>query len=74
MVTLGRKKEEKYAPLYGTIALEKAKDIARTLPKKYINKTGDNISASYIDYVLPLIQGNAIPLSNDGLLNIGEER
>ncbi len=74
MVTLGRKKEEKYAPLYGTIALEKAKDIARTLPKKYINKAGDNISASYIDYVLPLIQGNAIPLSNDGLLNIGEER
>jgi len=72
MVTLGRKKQKIYAPLYGTIPLEKVKDVARKLPLKYINKTKDNINPSYIEYVAPLVEGNAIPFRKDGLLEIGE--
>ncbi len=70
MVSLGRKDGEKYAPKYGMIKLEEVSDRFVTLPKKYINKAGDNINPSYIDYVAPLIRGNAIAMDKDGLLKL----
>ncbi len=70
MVSLGRKDGGKYAPKYGMIKLEEVSDRFVTLPKKYINKAGDNINPSYIDYVAPLIRGNAIAMDKDGLLKL----
>lgn len=70
MIALGRKKSNKYAPDFQEIPLQKVADKVVVLPKKYINKAGDNINPSYIDYVAPLIKGNAIPFDDDGLLTL----
>lgn len=70
MITLSRKDTINYAPVYGEIKLEEVSDKVVTLPLKYINKTQDNINASYVRFVAPLIKGNAIALDKDGLLNI----
>ena len=70
MIALCRKKGDKYEPDFKEIPLEKVADQVVTLPKKYINKAGDNINASYLDYVAPLIKGNAIPFDEDGLLKL----
>lgn len=70
MMALGRKKTLAYVPDYYEVPLEEVSDKVVTLPKKYINKAGDNITPSYIDYVLPLIKGNAIALDENGLLKI----
>lgn len=68
MIGLGRKAGKEYAPEFNEIPLENVTDRIVTLPKEYINETNDNILPSYIDYVLPLIKGNAIALDEDGLL------
>lgn len=70
MVSLGRKHSERYMPSYNKINLEDVSDKVVTLPKKYINKAGDNITPSYIDYVAPLIKGNVVALDKDGLLEL----
>ena len=42
---------------------------ANEMPKEYINEAGDNIKDCFIDYVKPLIVGNAVALKDDGLLD-----
>jgi 6-phosphofructokinase 1 len=70
MIALGRKSNEPYEPDFTEIPLQNVSDQVVTLPTCYINETGDNINPSFIDYVAPLIKGNAIPLDEDGLLKI----
>lgn len=70
MITLLREKGKEYKVKYGEIPLNEVNDKVVLLPKKYINDTFDNIDESYIDYVLPLIKGNAISLDELGLLDV----
>lgn len=68
MVCLKRKEGKEYRIAYQTEAIENIANIVVYLSKQYINDSGDNIRDAYIDYCLPLIQGNAMPLEGDGLI------
>lgn len=70
MITLLREEGKEYKAKYGEMLLNEVNDKIVLLPKEYINDTGDNINPSYIDYILPLIKGNAIALDETGLLDI----
>lgn len=70
MLALGRKEGSDYQVDFKEVKLEDVSDKVVTLPLKYINQSHDNIELSYIDYVLPLILGNAVALDESGLLKI----
>lgn len=56
---------------YGLANLEDIKNETKFLPIEYINKTHDYIEKSFIEYLLPLIQGKQKDhLNNDGLLDV----
>ena len=68
MVCIKRKEGLPYLVYYQTEEIEAIANKVVYLPKEYINLEQDNILDSYIPYCLPLIQGNASPLDEDGLL------
>ena len=68
MIAIQRKEGKQYHPYFTMVPLNQVADEVVYLPKKYINSTGDNINENYIDFVLPLIKGNANALDKDGLL------
>ena len=42
---------------YELIPLEKVANFEKTVPLEWINKKGNNVNKEFIDYILPLIQG-----------------
>lgn len=70
MITIEREKGDKYFASCSYCSVEQATSKIESLPLSYINKDGDNILPSFIDYVLPLIKGNVDALDEDGLLNV----
>ena len=70
MVIIKRVSDKPYQVRYDTCPVEKIADIAVPLKKEYISSSLDNITPAFIDYVLPLIQGEEKDTFKDGLLNI----
>ena len=68
MVCLKRVNDSPYEVSYEAVDIKEIANRVVYLPRKYINEAGDNILDSYIPYCLPLIQGNAVPLGEDGIL------
>lgn len=68
MICLKRVNDSPYEISYEAVDIKEIANRVVYLPKEYINETGDNILDSYIPYCLPLIQGNAMPLGEDGIL------
>ena len=68
MVTIKREEGSPYTVSYSTCPLEEVGGKSVSLPLRYINKAQDNITPSFIDYVLPLIQGEVKSIQEDGLL------
>ncbi len=68
MVCIKRKEGKDYEAYYQTESITKIANKVVYLPKEYIDEEGDNITDAYIDYCAPLIQGNAMALGEDGLL------
>ncbi len=68
MVSLKRILSSPYQIEYPLIDLTLCRRKASSMPKQYINETGDNINDSFIDYVKPLVSGNVDALMDDGLL------
>ncbi len=68
MVTIERKSDEPYEVSYSTCPLVDVGGKVTSLPVKYINKSHDNITPSFLDYVKPLIQGEILSIDEDGLL------
>lgn len=69
MVALHRVSNDPYMIEYPLIDLSLSRREASSMPKEYINEAGDNIKDCFIDYVKPLIVGNAVALKDDGLLD-----
>ena len=68
MVCIKRKQGKDYRVYYQAEPIEEIANRVVYLDKRYINREGDNILDSYIDYCAPLIKGNAASLAEDGLL------
>lgn len=58
MVSYKRKEETKYQLKYYTIPLEKVANLVKGVPSNWINERGNDLSNDYLEYALPLIQGD----------------
>lgn len=70
MVSIKRVSNKPYKIIYDDCPLKGVAEIAISLPKKFISKSKDNITPSFMDYALPLIQGEEPDTFTDGLLNV----
>ena len=68
MVCILREEGDEYAVRYQTRDIQDIANRVVYLPKRYISASGDGIDARYIAYCLPLIQGNATNLDENGLI------
>lgn len=59
MVAYERKPGDKYAIEYKLVPLEKCANTEKTVPLEWITNNGTNVSKEFIDYALPLIQGES---------------
>jgi len=65
MVCYERKPGKKYEIEYKLLPLELAANTEKTVPLEWIIDDGRNVSDEFIDYALPLIQGESkAPLEN----------
>jgi 6-phosphofructokinase 1 len=67
MVTLERVCDEPYRCVPGEIALEKVANIEKKLPLAWINETGDYVTAEFLRYARPLLEGEVEIPMQDGL-------
>ena len=56
-----------YSCEYIKIPLEEVANAEKKVPLEWINKEGTGLTQAYVDYALPLIQGNAAAPLEDGL-------
>ncbi len=65
MVTYNRKSGSKYCIKYETIPLSNVANFVKEVPSHFLNERGNNITDDFVEYALPLIQGDVtIPKSN----------
>lgn len=69
MVTINRVSSSPYKIKLKYVDLHNVSNIERTLPLEYINKEKNYISSSFIDYCLPLIEGNINSFKDNGLID-----
>ena len=67
MVCYARKDGDKYECEYKLLPLELAANTEKTVPLEWITDNGTNISNEFIEYALPLIQGETDLPKEDGL-------
>lgn len=67
MVCMERSKNKPYEITYIPVPLDTIANLIKPLPKNWINKEGNDINDEFIDYILPLIQGEIYPEKNNGL-------
>lgn len=61
MVGYVRKPGKKYVPVLEEFPLSKCANTEKKLPPEYINEEGNMITKAYLDYVVPLIEGESTP-------------
>ncbi|AIO18550.1 Pyrophosphate--fructose 6-phosphate 1-phosphotransferase [Candidatus Izimaplasma bacterium HR1] len=67
MVTIERLEGETYKVKYGKQPLEQVANIERVIPKSMINKDGNGVTDEFIQYALPLIEGENPPPYEKGM-------
>ncbi len=67
MVTIERVTSAPYKIKYGEKQLSKIANKEKIIPKSMINKEGNFVTDEFLDYVMPLIQGENIPHYYDGV-------
>ena len=67
MLTVDRKSNSPYRWEIGEVPLQQVANIEKTVPAEYINEDGFSISQAGLDYLRPLIQGEAYPPYKDGM-------
>lgn len=70
MITIQRESSNPYLISYSTVHLSEVANIEKKLPLSMINKEGNNITSEFVDYALPLIQGELTDSFKNGLLDI----
>lgn len=68
MVTIDRVSDDPYTVKYGTCPIDEVGGKTALLPMRFVNKSQDNITPSFLDYVKPLIKGEVKAIDEDGLL------
>ncbi len=54
-IAIKRKDGDKYGVEYQVVALEQVARETRSMPAKFINKAGNNVTKAFIDYAMPLV-------------------
>ncbi len=67
MVTIERESSSPYKVSYKKQPLYKIANKEKAIPKSMINQDGNFVTDEFIDYVMPLIQGENIPKYYDGV-------
>ncbi len=68
MITLVRQAGAKYICTTGTATLSDVANGEKKVPREYINKEGNGVTSAMLDYVRPLVMGEAaVTIGNDGL-------
>lgn len=67
MVGFERENSEKYVCNIKLIPLDDVANEEKTVPREWINKEGNGLLKPYLDYVMPLIQGESSPPMVDGV-------
>ena len=55
MVTIKRKEADTYETTYGLVDLDKVANAEKLVPREWINEAGNDVTADFINYCLPLI-------------------
>ncbi len=67
MIGLERPADGPYETKIKYVPLEEVANAEKCVPREWINKAGNHINQEFIDYALPLIQGNSEYVWEDGL-------
>ncbi len=67
MVCYARKAGDKYECEYKLLPLELAANTEKTVPLEWITNNGTGVSQDFVDYALPLIQGDTQMVKEDSL-------
>lgn len=67
MIGLGRPEEGPYETQIIHVPLEDVANAEKKVPREWINEAGNHIEQPFIDYALPLIQGDSDYVWEDGL-------
>jgi len=74
MVVMNRTSNDPYTIEYRLHDLRSCANTEKKMPKSMINKTGNGVTKEYIDYVLPLIQGENTPRFENGIQQFSKIR
>lgn len=65
MVSMRRKDQKEYEIEYYPVDLQKIANYVKEVPTEYINESGNNITDEFLEYLLPLVQGEmTLPFEN----------
>ena len=67
MVAYEREPGKEYKCNYKLVELSKVANAEKKIPREWINEDGTGLTQEFIDYALPLIQGESCPPLEDGL-------
>ncbi len=67
MVTINRISNDPYTVTYGHTEIRNVANDAKSIPAEWIHSSGNDIGQPLIDYLTPLIQGEAFPRYENGL-------
>ena len=67
MVTLERTSNDPYHCTTNLIDVHKVSNVERIVPREWINEDGDHVTEAFIDYAMPLIQGEIRPILVNGI-------
>lgn len=67
MIGFARPESGPYETIYKVIPLSDAANAERVVPREWINTAGNHINQEFIDYALPLIQGDSDYVTEEGL-------
>lgn len=67
MVAYEREQGSEYKCNFKLVNLSTAANSEKKVPREWINKEGNGLTKAFIDYALPLIQGESTPPLEDGL-------
>lgn len=67
MITFIREEGEEYHLTYGTSDVNNICNKEKTVPRSWINEDGTDVTEEFIKYARPLVQGNVVVETEDGL-------
>ena len=67
MAAIVRKNDSPYEIEYTAVPVSSVSNEEKTVPKDFINQEGNDVTKKMMDYLIPLIQGEAKPAYQNGI-------